>query len=54
MKNLCQILSIICGILFTVCILIESIDGLIVFGVLDIMFYLQYLSCKIDELKDNM
>ena len=52
MKNFCLIASIICGILFTVSIAgVGTIENLITFGVLDILFYMQYLSCKIDELK---
>ena len=52
MKNFCLIASIICGILFTVSIAgVGTIENLIAFGVLDILFYMQYLGCKIDELK---
>mgnify|MGYP006386149373 CR=1 FL=1 len=54
MKTICLILSVICGILFTICIALENTEGLIVFGVLDIMFYLQFLDCKIEEIKNNM
>lgn len=54
MKNLCLILSIICGILFAVCITgVGTTEHLITFGILDVMFYLQYLNCKIDELKNK-
>jgi hypothetical protein len=52
MKNFCLITSIICGILFTASIAgLGTIENLITFGILDVMFYLQYLNCKIDELK---
>lgn len=52
MKNFCLIASVICGILFTVSIAgVGTIENLITFGILDILFYMQYLSCKIDELK---
>ena len=52
MKNFCLIASVICGILFTASIAgLGTIENLITFGALDIIFYLQYLSCKIDELK---
>ena len=54
MKNFCLIGSVICGILFTACIIgFGELEHLITFGVLDIMFYLQYLNCKIDELKNK-
>lgn len=54
MKNFCLILSVICGILFTVSIVgLGTIENLITFGILDILFYAQYLSCKIDELKNK-
>lgn len=56
MKNFCLIASAICGILFAVCIAgvgtgIGTTENLIAFGILDVIFYLQYLNCKIDELK---
>jgi hypothetical protein len=52
MKNFCLIASIICGILFTASIAgVGTTENLISFGILDVMFYLQYLNCKIDELK---
>lgn len=52
MKNFCLIASVICGILFAVSIAgVGTTENLIAFGILDIMFYLQYLNCKIDELK---
>jgi hypothetical protein len=52
MKNFCLIASIISGILFTASIAgLGTIENLIAFGVLDILFYQQYLVCKIDELK---
>lgn len=54
MKNFCLIASIICGILFTVCIVgLGEIEHLIAFGILDIVFYQQYLALKIDELKNK-
>lgn len=54
MKNFCLIASVICGILFTACIIgFGDLENLITFGVLDVMFYLQYLNCKIDELKNK-
>jgi hypothetical protein len=54
MKTFTLIASVISGILFTACILgFGEIEHLITFGVLDIMFYLQHLNCKIDELKKN-
>ena len=54
MKNFCLILSVICGILFAASIVgLGTIENLIAFGVLDITFYLQYLNCKIDELKNK-
>lgn len=52
MKNFCLILSTICGIFLVASIAgVGTTENLIAFGVLDIMFYLQYLNCKIDELK---
>ena len=52
MKNFCLIASIICGILFAICIVgVGTTENLITFGILDIMFYLQYLNYKIEELK---
>ena len=54
MKNFCLILSIICGILLIASIAgVGTIENLIVFGILDILFYMQYLNCKIDELKNK-
>ena len=54
MKNFCLIASVISGILFTLCIAgVGTIENLITFGALDIIFYLQYLSCKIDELENK-
>ena len=54
MKNFYLILSVICGILFTMCIVgVGTTESLITFGVLDILFYMQYLNCKIDELKNK-
>lgn len=54
MKNFCLIASIICGILFTASIAgVGTIENLIAFGILDILFYVQYLNCKIDELKNK-
>lgn len=54
MKTFTLIASVINGILFTACILgFGEIEHLITFGVLDIMFYLQHLNCKIDELKNK-
>lgn len=54
MKNFCLIASVISGILFTASIAgLGTIENLIAFGVLDILFYMQYLSCKIDELKNK-
>jgi hypothetical protein len=51
MKTFYLILSVICGILFTVSIAgVGTIENLITFGILDVVFYLQYLNCKIDEL----
>jgi hypothetical protein len=52
MKNFCLIASAICGILFAACIVgLGELEHLITFGILDIAFYMQYLSYKIDELK---
>ena len=52
MKNIYLFASVICGILFAACILgVGTTESLITFGILDVMFYLQYLNCKIDELK---
>ena len=54
MKNFCLILSVICGILFTASIAgLGTIENLIAFGILDVIFYMQYLNCKIDELKNK-
>ena len=54
MKNFCLIASVICGILFTACIVgWGELEHLITFGILDIMFYLQHLNYKIDELKNK-
>ena len=54
MKNFCLIASLICGILFAVCIAgVGTTENLIIFGMLDIIFYLQHLNCKIDELKNK-
>lgn len=54
MKTFTLIASVISGILFTLCILgVGTTEHLITFGVLDIMFYLQHLNCKIDELKNK-
>lgn len=54
MKTFTLIASVVCGILFTLCILgVGNTEELITFGVLDIMFYLQHLNCKIDELKNK-
>ena len=51
MKNFCLIASVICGICFALCVAgAGTTENLITFGVLDIVFYLQYLNCKIDEL----
>lgn len=55
MKNFCLIASVISGILFTASIAgLGTIENLIAFGVLDILFYMQYLSCKIDELNNEL
>lgn len=52
MKNFCLIASIICGVLFAMCIAgVGTTENLIAFGILDILFYLQYLNYKIEELK---
>ena len=52
MKNICLIGSVICGILFIASIAgVGTTENLIAFGILDILFYLQYLNCRIDELK---
>lgn len=54
MKNFCLVASAICGILFAACIVgLGETKHLISFGVLDIVFYLQYLNYKIDELKNK-
>lgn len=54
MKNFCLIASIICGILLIASIAVGTIENLIVFGILDVMFYLQHLNCKIDEIIDEL
>lgn len=55
MKNFCLIASIICGILFTASIAgVGTIENLIAFGVLDVLFYMQYLNCNIEELKKEV
>lgn len=52
MKNFCLISAIISGICFMLCVAgVGTIENLITFGILDIAFYMQYLSYKIDELK---
>ena len=52
MKNFCLISAIISGICFALCVAgAGTIENLITFGILDIVFYQQYLVCKIDELK---
>lgn len=54
MKTFTLIASVICGILFAICIAgVGTTENLITFGILDIMFYLQHLNCKIDELKNK-
>ena len=55
MKNFCLIASIICGILLIASIAgVGTIENLITFGILDIMFYLQHLNYKIDEIIDEL
>ena len=54
MKIFYLIAAVISGILFTVSIAgVGTIENLITFGILDVLFYMQYLNCKIDELKNK-
>lgn len=52
-KDFAMIMSMACGIGMITGICLDNIMAICVFGICDINFYLQYLNCKIDEIKNK-
>lgn len=54
MKTFTLTASFICIILFMVCLAgFGDFKHLIAFGIFSVLFYLEHLNCKINELKDE-